>query len=467
MQKSENQIKRPIYILLLTVIFLSFFYLLPPEFEILGIKVKRVEIFSDLLKEEQNDVNDEIDDLFNDNSGSGFIFDQSQNDVLYAAFPLPFLNEPPTSKLGTAVPLQGNLKQLKKFFAALKNSKNQKVRIAHFGDSIIEGDLVTSQIREELQKKFGGRGVGFLPITSQDVSFRQSMRLAFSDNWESYSVFTTNPKRYPVGINGEVFIPKGNAWVEYQTSYYFRRQKSFSEAYLFSTPDKNTKVKYTAGRSKGEISLIPKPNGVERTAIPIKGKVKKLKLEFPANSGKYYGVSLEEGNGVYVDNFALRGNSGVALKNIPVKQLKEFARYLDYKLIILQFGVNTLTQRALDYTWYKNEMLRAIKNLQEAFPNAGIIIVGVHDKSRKKGSSFVTDPGISKLLRTQAEIAKTAGVAFWNLFKAMGGRNSMPKWVKSNPPLAFMDYTHFNEIGAKRVAELFVKSLLEAKSKAK
>ncbi len=467
METTKNYITRPIYILLLTIVFLSFFYLLPPEFEIFGISVKRVEIYSDLLKEPEEE-SDDIDNLFDDSDTTSMAI--TATDVLYAAVFPPFLSEnPPRNSgkaLGKEVPMQGNLKQLKKFFDALKNAKKQKVRIAHFGDSIIEGDLVTSQIREELQKKFGGKGVGFLPITSQDVSFRQSMKLAFSDNWKSYSVFTSNPRHYPVGINGEVFIPKGNAWVEYSTLPYFRRQKDFSEAYLFLTPDKKATVTYYADGKKGTIS-IPKKNDVLREKIPLSKKTKKLKLEVPANSGKYYGVSLEAGNGVYIDNYALRGNSGVALKNIPIAQLKKFAEYLDYKLIILQFGVNALSNRARDYSWYENEMLDVISHLKKAFPDAGIIIIGVHDKSKKKGSKFVTDPGIPKLLRTQAQIAKKAHVAFWNLNKAMGGKNSMPKWVKANPPMAFMDYTHFNDIGAKRVAELFVKSLLDAKSKAK
>ncbi len=463
MEKAKNYITRPIYILLITIVFLTFFYLLPPEFEVFGVSLKRVEIYSDLLKEPEKTDDSDIDNLFGDDSLS---FVQTENDVLYAAvLPLEWFSEPPT-KLGQNVPLQGNLKQLKNFFDALKFSHKKKIRIAHFGDSIIEGDLVTSQIREELQKKFGGKGVGFLPITSQDVSFRQSMKLSFSSNWKSYAVFTSNPHHYPVGINGEVFIPKGNAWVEYQTLPYFRRQKNFSEAYLFSTQDKKTTITYYADSKKGTVK-IKKKSGVTRTEIPLKGNVKKLKLEVPGNSGKYYGVSLEAGNGVYIDNYALRGNSGVALKNIPVEQLKKFAKYLDYKLIILQFGVNAISNRARDYTWYENEMLDVIANLKEAFPDAGIIIIGVHDKSKKKGSKFITDPGIPKLLRTQAMIAKKAKVAFWNLNKAMGGKDSMPKWVKANPPMAFMDYTHFNDIGAKRVAELFVKSLLDAKSKAK
>ena len=77
-------------------------------------------------------------------------------------------------------PITGNVAQLKGFFKALKNSKKKQVRIAHYGDSIIEGDLITADFRQKMQSKFGGKGVGFLSITSQDIQFRVTTKQSFS-----------------------------------------------------------------------------------------------------------------------------------------------------------------------------------------------------------------------------------------------------------------------------------------------
>ncbi len=473
MNESRNYITRPIYITLTTIVILIFSYLLPPEFNVAGVSLKRVEIFSDLLQqpEEDSDTNFEDDFFKSDSNSSSFNFVQQQSDVLTAAFPFQEVVEFVESRIGSRnigvnVPLQGNLKQLKKFFDALDHANRKKVRIAHFGDSIIEGDLVTSQIREELQKRFKGKGVGFVPIKTQDITFRQSMKLSFSDSWKEYSIFTSNPQQLPVDVGGEVFIPERNSWVEYKTAHFISRQNSFSQAYLYLIPDKTFTLNYKVNNKK-KTKKIKKSSTIVEVNLALKGKVKSLKLEVPGRSGKFFGVSLEDGNGVYVDNYALRGNSGIALKNIPVSELKKFAKYLDYNLIVLQFGVNALSSRPRDYSWYKNEMIQVIRNLKEAFPHAGIILVGVHDKSKKKGARFISDPGIFRLLRTQMEIVKATNIAFWNLNKAMGGKNSMPKWVSANPPMAFMDYTHFNDLGAKRVAELFVHALLQAKNRVK
>jgi lysophospholipase L1-like esterase len=112
-------------------------------------------------------------------------------------------------------------------------------------------------------------------------------------------------------------------------------------------------------------------------------------------------------------------------------------------------------------------MIKVINNFKTAFPKSSIILVSVHDKAMKKGSEFITDPAIIQLHAVQKTIAEKADVAFWSLFDAMGGENSMATWVSANPPLAFKDYIHFNEQGAKKVAQLFTEALLDEFAKFK
>jgi hypothetical protein len=46
------------------------------------------------------------------------------------------------------------------------------------------------------------------------------------------------------------------------------------------------------------------------------------------------------------------------------------------------------------------------------------------------------------------------------MYKAMGGRNSMPAWVNADPPLAASDYVHFNPRGAKTIAQMFYNAFI-------
>ncbi len=478
---NKNQIKQGFVLVLFVTIILFALGFIPENTTIWGLQLKPVDIVSDLKESDEFDYGDY---KFQDERESNNIDDELLNDNVKKANELNFASIIPLSFLGVdgaeeensnkdikditrSVKIIGNTDQLKYFFNSLSQVKNDKVRIAHYGDSGIEGDLITAQLREKLQSEFGGKGVGFLAITSQDVSFRTTTKMTFSNTWETFSVFTTNPQKLPLGINGEVFIPKSASWVEYQaTPRRFKNIKTFNTARIFYSDADNSPITVTFDKNdKNEVKLMSSST-VKELTVNAKKSSKSVKIDFPnTKKGYVYGVSIEEGNGIYVDNFPLRGNSGASLKDIPADNLRDFNKLLNYKLIILQFGLNVANQRQKDFTWYEKEMATVIAHLKTAFPNTSILLVGVSDKSVKKGGKFVTDPGVISLLKAQENIAKNNGIAFWNLFEAMGGPNSMPKWVESNPPKAFKDYTHFNVDGAAEIAELLGNALLDAYKK--
>ena len=80
---------------------------------------------------------------------------------------------------------------LSHFFQALNNAKKrkQKVRIAYFGDSMIEGDLISQDLRTSMQDVFGGNGVGFVPVTSIVAGFRKSITHSFG-NWTTFNLLS-------------------------------------------------------------------------------------------------------------------------------------------------------------------------------------------------------------------------------------------------------------------------------------
>ena len=60
------------------------------------------------------------------------------------------------------------LRGMTPFYRALDElaQRPRQVRIAVFGDSFIEADILTADLRNMLQDKYGGCGVGFVTITS-------------------------------------------------------------------------------------------------------------------------------------------------------------------------------------------------------------------------------------------------------------------------------------------------------------
>ena len=92
------------------------------------------------------------------------------------------------------------------------------LHIAYFGDSMIEGDLVTQPLRRYMQRRFGGNGIGFIPVTSPLPEFRTTIRQSFNDNWNVYSfVHPGNSKKVFPGISGYVYISEKGAETKYES----------------------------------------------------------------------------------------------------------------------------------------------------------------------------------------------------------------------------------------------------------
>ncbi|HRG58973.1 MAG TPA: hypothetical protein PK323_08430 [Bacteroidia bacterium] len=360
------------------------------------------------------------------------------------------------------------------FFEALKNIKtNKKVRIAWFGDSMVEGDLITQDLRYLLQKRFGGAGVGIVPITSVTAGFRQTVQHTFSENWTQKNLLDPSSDNDLLGITGFVFKPQLNtkldtnhldhksfSWVKYKGS----RQKGldkFHKARLFyGISDVNNLVQINLNSGKKINLNLEGKKAVNVIDVSDSEPFNEIKFSF-FNQQKLpvFAVSLESDSGVIVDNLSFRGNSGLPLTKIPEEILKGFDEENHYDLIILQYGMNAVSPEAKDYTWYQKGLDRMVKHIQRSFPNSAILFVGVPDKGYKQDGQYITNPGVPFVVEAEKQVAANNGIAFWNLFEAMGGFNSMVKWAEADTSLANKDYTHFNFRGASKVAKLLYKEL--------
>lgn len=365
-------------------------------------------------------------------------------------------------RLGRFVPLNGNVEQLKYFFSALKNSKNKKVRVAHYGDSLIMGDIITERLRENLQKNFFGKGVGYVSVVSDDYRMRRTILQSYSNDWNYASFVTRNSEQLPYGINGSVAIPQVGSWARYELTHYYKSISSFDEIKVYySNADKNSIIQYMIDNGSSKRINLDSGEGIKEISF---GSNDAKQFEFRFLGGKppyFYGVSFESNTGIYVDNFSMRGNSGISLLEINPKTLQDFDKYLDYDLIIFNYGANVSSPNKGIYALYENKMVNVIEEFKKAFPHASFLLVSVADKTVKKGSEFMTNPDIPLLLESQKRIAKRTDIAFWNLWEAMGGSNSMTTWVNASPPQALKDYAHFTPDGGNRIGELLYEAIME------
>jgi hypothetical protein len=103
-------------------------------------------------------------------------------------------------------------------------------------------------------------------------------------------------------------------------------------------------------------------------------------------------------------------------------------------------------------------MGQAIDHLRAAYPMASILVVGCPDRDQRSGQGIKTMNGVQQLLAYQQVMASEHHVAFFNLFQAMGGRESMKRLVDRG--MANKDYTHLNFGGGREIARHIVNSLM-------
>ncbi|MEZ0130601.1 hypothetical protein AB9T88_12905, partial [Flavobacterium sp. LBUM151] len=101
----------------------------------------------------------------------------------------------------------------------LEKNPQGKVRIAYYGDSMTDGDLIVQDVRNNYQERFGGNGVGFVSITSESAASRGSVKSVYSKNWKTQSYLNVKHPINPFGVNGHVFFAndtKNLTWVQYE-----------------------------------------------------------------------------------------------------------------------------------------------------------------------------------------------------------------------------------------------------------
>ena len=344
----------------------------------------------------------------------------------------------------------------------LETKKEGNVRIAYFGDSMTDGDLIVKDFRTYLQEKFGGQGVGFVNITSESASSRSSITHEFSGNWKTQSYLKVKRPSNPFGVNGHVFYANDTAnvaWVKYKANKTrFASELPHPTLFYGRSSNKEGKIKYVIGTDT--ISKKLTPNALVNTVVLSESNLKSIKVNFKkADSIPIYGFNFDDGKGVHVDNFSNRGNSGLPIGSFDVATMRAFHSKLDYDLIVLQYGANVLNYGSLNYGWYEKRMAKVVAHLKECFPGVSILIVSTADKSTKYDLEMKTDSAVVPLNTAQKRYAIKSESSFVNMYTLMGGDGSMIQWVEQEPARANKDYTHFNHRGAKEAANLIFTQL--------
>ena len=323
-------------------------------------------------------------------------------------------------------------------------------RVAVVGDSYIEGDIFTQDLRELFQSEYGGEGVGYVNMHSDFPGFRRSVKQSGS-GWKTFTANKKIDRKY-VSLSEQYSVPKGTAESVYKGTSASAHISSWSHSrFLFISPEDITISVKTNDTEWEERNIAGSP-AVQ--CVEIARAVSEFGVKTSATSLIGLGVWLDGNVGVSVDCMSSRGFSGVTLTKVNSELTREMSEFIGYDLIILEFGINAMSAQQKNYSVYCSRMVDVINHVRQCYPNADILLMGVGDRGEKRGSQVRSMATAEAMVSAQRDAARRAHCLFWDTREAMGGEDAVVEW--SSAGLINKDYIHLTHKGGARLArELF------------
>jgi hypothetical protein len=345
--------------------------------------------------------------------------------------------------------------------------EGKTARIVHYGDSQIEMDRISMNLREALQHRFGGCGTGMFPaMTNTPMA---SVSRSASGGFVSYTMFgdsTTRRaghKRY--GPLAQVTGFNGNGTVSIRA----RREKSTpdhvryfqSVSVLYGRASDNFTVTAQSDtirpkpvvRTKGGLTWATwnfrKP--VEKATLKVSGQRRDLRRLHRRNGRHHRGQRPAAGQ---------HGHDSHQYRQGPHE-------------VVLRVGQHPAHHSAVRRKLRpRGEVFQGHFRLHGQGPGANrlvpgggapgeILFIGPSDMAvSTEDGRIVSYRRLPELVDSLKAVSLKSGAAYWDLYRMMGGQNSMTQWVRHRPPYAGPDYIHFTPAGAKVVGETLSRSFL-------
>ena len=347
-------------------------------------------------------------------------------------------------------------------FCAKLLAARQPVRIAVLGDSFIEGDILTADLRERLQERYGGGGTGFAPMASPLTGFRRTVKTQ-SKGWTTYNIMQRKAApevlRSNFFISGWVCHPAPDASTRWETTDYRRWLDRCTAGRIFFLSPCDSRIEVTLNDTlRREFTVCGAP--VVRQIAVTAPRIGSLSFRVVRGTDDFIGYgAVLEADGVCVDNYSVRSNNGQAMFWTNPSINAQIDEALDYDLVILQYGLNIMQRGVTDYTRYSEQLERMVAFVRQCFPGAAVLVLGVSDRSVRTDAGLEPMDAVPYLLGYQRQAARNAGAAFWSTCDAMRSQGGMKRFVQQG--WAGKDFTHINYAGGRQIAAALVDAIDE------
>lgn len=351
------------------------------------------------------------------------------------------------------------------FFAALydveRRRPNARVRILHYGDSPTTADLITADVRNLLQTRFGDAGHGVHLIAKPWAWYQHRGFEVDASGWTIQPATLRQQKDGRYGVGGVSFMGSVGAH-----SRFIARRPGYTLL----------RVSYLAKPDGGEVAISAdgEPLATLRTAQPeeadswqdfaLPADARTFELRVTSGTVRLFCVSFEkEEPGVLYDSIGLNGSwAGVLATYVNERHWAEQMQAVEPDLVIINYGTNESGFPQYIDSSYAKDMRIVLQRVRRALPHTPILVMTPMDRGqRQTGGVIGTIPGLQRVVAIQSQLAAETGAAFFNTFEAMGGPGTMGRWYAAEPRLVSADFIHPMPSGARIVGGLLYQALFD------
>lgn len=352
----------------------------------------------------------------------------------------------------------GNAEYLNTFYhkMSLVKDSNAQVHILHIGDSHLQADFLTEQVRKLFNSESARGLVVPYKVAKTNSSYMYTSK-SYS-NWQGKRCTKTeNP--LPIGIGGiTIQTTDDSARIVITT----KDEKGFNCLKIFHQNDE----------SAFDFSVFDN-NGNALLQQAYSQNKKDYESVFYAND-LIYSVTIQNKKtnhiqwqsliyGMYVSN----GKSGLIYNSLGVNGA-EFRHYneaqyfaaqsqaLTPDLIIISLGTNEAANSKFEEQTFYNQIDKLVNDLQNYNPNATILLTTPADNYRRKRK---VNTVIKRVSATIVKYSIEHNIPYWDLYQISGGFKSAKYWKKHH--LFAKDFLHYSRKGYEVQGTLLYEALMK------
>lgn len=359
-----------------------------------------------------------------------------------------------------------SLKSMSTFHRAVDEliaGKRQKINIVHIGDSHIQADFFSDQVRSHFNNEGllgnGGRGY-FFPCSMAKSNNPFNLKVSYSGSWIGCKNIQTS-KDCTWGLGGMT------ARTADQTASFSIDPNSRSSS---KYPITKVRVYYHVNDPKSFDVRIRSISGelIEPSVISAEGYAQ-FELEEAQNSVNFVLEKQYEDQ----NNFTLEGvsfsnaqkgvqyhavgvNGATVYSFLKTPKLAQHLKSLNPDLIIMSLGTNDAYTDRFDGNQFKERFAKLLQRIRAVSPETAIVISTPGDCALPGGRWNMSNKVASQKIR---ELAEETNSAVWDLLNIMGGVGSINKWLSKG--LCASDRVHMSGKGYRLQGDLLYDALIQ------